>query len=401
MSLIAAPVTWHPMRIMRRAATVMTLTAICIALTACAATPAPRASSSLPGVQMKQPDPGRTAADHASQTTDDPALAAGNPNGHAYVPPSARAVTTSDPNHVVGSGTPASCTSAALVQAVAEGGVITFNCGPKPVTITMTATAKVMNTSHQVVLDGGGLVTLNGADKYQILYMNTCDASQVLTTNDCIDQQWPQLIVQNLIFEDGYSAVQQNVHTPYGGGGGGAIYAEGGQLKVVNSLFVDNRCYKAGPDLGGAAIRALVQYRSDPVYITDDTFRGGVCSNGGALSSIDTTWDVINSVMTGNKAVGWGANPAQSGTPGGGSGGAIYNDGANFNLSIAGTVIRGNEAREGGGAIFFVVDNNQGTLTIEDSALTDNPSQGFSTRGYPGIFYHSSGHPIVIHSKLK
>jgi len=326
---------------------------------------------------------------------------AGNPNGHANVPPAARAVNTSNPSHVVGSGTPASCTSAALVQAVGEGGVITFNCGPKPVTITMTSTAKVMNTSQQVVLDGGGLVTLNGAGKYQILYMNTCDPKQVLTTSDCIDQQWPQLIVQNLTFENGYSAVQQNKQTPYGGGGGGAIYAEGGQLKVVNSLFVNNRCYQSGPDLGGAAIRALVQYRSDPVYITDDTFRGGVCSNGGALSSIDTTWDVINSVMTGNKAVGWGANPAQPGTPGGGSGGAIYNDGGNFNLLVAGSSIHGNSAREGGGAIFFVVDNDQGTLTIQNSSLSGNPNQGFWTKGYPGIFFHSSGRPIVIASRIK
>ena len=41
------------------------------------------------------------------------------------------------------------------VTAVAAGGIITFNCGPKPVTIMMTATAKVVNTSHRIVLDGG------------------------------------------------------------------------------------------------------------------------------------------------------------------------------------------------------------------------------------------------------
>ena len=72
-------------------------------------------------------------------------------------------------------------------------------------------------------------------------------------------------------------------------------------------------------------------------------------------------WDVFNSVMTNNRAVGFGANPAQSGTAGGGSGGAIYTDGDNYNVLIAGTVIRRNSAREGGGAVFFVVDNNQGT----------------------------------------
>jgi hypothetical protein len=65
----------------------------------------------------------------------------GNPNGHAPVPPAGHAVSTSHPNHVIGSGTPASCTSAAVVKAVAAGGIITFNCGPAPVTITLAATA--------------------------------------------------------------------------------------------------------------------------------------------------------------------------------------------------------------------------------------------------------------------
>lgn len=63
------------------------------------------------------------------------------------------------------------------------------------------------------------------------------------------------------------------------------------------------------------------------------------------------------------------ANPAQSGTPGGGSGGTIYSDGDNYNVLIEGTVIRGNSAREGGGGIFFVMDNNVSALTIKDSRL--------------------------------
>jgi hypothetical protein len=60
---------------------------------------------------------------------------------------------------VIGDGTPASCTSDASVAAVAAGGVITFSCGPAPVTITMTATAKVVNARPKIVLDGGGRVT--------------------------------------------------------------------------------------------------------------------------------------------------------------------------------------------------------------------------------------------------
>ena len=40
----------------------------------------------------------------------------------------------------VGTGTSASCTQAALDTALAGGGLVTFNCGPDPVTITVTGT---------------------------------------------------------------------------------------------------------------------------------------------------------------------------------------------------------------------------------------------------------------------
>jgi hypothetical protein len=323
----------------------------------------------------------------------------GNPAGHASVPSAGRAVNTSRPNHVIGTGTAASCTSAAVIKAVAEGGIITFKCGSKPVTITMTATAKVVNTHRRTVLDGGGKVTLSGGGKIRILYMNTCDPKQKYTTSDCWEQHWPQLVVQNMNFADAYSGVRQTSTSDYGGG---AIFAEGGQLKVVNSGFTDNRCYKVGPDLGGAAIRALGMWTGSPVYITSDTFRGGRCSNGGALSSIDASWDVINSLMADNKTTGRGENPQAAGTPGGGSGGAIYTDGDSYNVTIDGTVIHYNTAHGGeGGAVFFVVDAGGGTLTIEYSTLHHNPSGGYQNA--PGIFDDVDQNvvqPTEIHSTV-
>jgi len=322
--------------------------------------------------------------------------AVGNPDGHAFVPAAARAVSTSHPTRVIGNGTPASCTSQAVVAAVAKGGVITFSCGSKPVTIVMTATAKVRNTVRRVVLDGGGKVTLSGGGVRRILYMNTCDPAQVFTTSHCQNQARPQLVVQNLTFAHG-NATGSDID----GGSGGAIYDRGGRLKVVNSLFTSNRCHGTGPDLGGAAVRALMQYQGRPVYIVHSTFRGGRCSNGSALSSIDVSWVVLNSVMTNNKAIGFGANPAASGTPGGGSGGAIYTDGDTYTVRIAGTRISRNHAREGGGAVFFVSDDNTGSLIIQHSTLRDNPSAEFHTPGFPGIFYHSSGQPIVVASTIK
>jgi len=90
------------------------------------------------------------------------------------VPAAGRPVDTSHPNRVVGDGAAASCTSAAVVAAVRAGGIIRFSCGPAAVTIRMSATAKVRNTSRQVVLDGGGLVTLSGEGRRRVLYLDTC-----------------------------------------------------------------------------------------------------------------------------------------------------------------------------------------------------------------------------------
>ncbi len=352
------------------------------------------------------------ATSAAAQTTATPPRAMstaampdfGNPNGHVSVPPAGRAVNTAHPNHVIGNGRPASCTSAAVVRDVAAGGIITFHCGPRPVTIVMHTTASVIKTRRLVVLDGGGLVTLSGGGKRRILYSDTCAGKW--STNDCVNQPYPQIVVQNLTLEDGYDGAHQATCTAnipkcwYGGvDGGGAIYVEGGQFRAVNSRFIDNRCYAYGPDLGGGAIRALAQYENRPVYITNDTFRGGRCSNGAALSSISVQWAILNSAFTDNKAIGWGANPASRGTPGGGSGGAIYLDGTDDNVLIAGTVMDHNSAREGGGAVFDVVDSGWGTLTFNQSQLHADTSGQFQT--FPGVYYDLDGHdraPVMINS---
>jgi hypothetical protein len=190
--------------------------------------------------------------------------------------------------------------------------------------------AKVMNASPEVVLDGGGLVTLSGEGRRRILYMDTCDPAQIWTTSHCEDQASPELVIQNLTFTDGDSSGQR-----FDGGGGGAVFARGGRLRIVNSVFAGNLCEHDGPDIGGGAVRALSQYRDLPVYVVNSRFTGNACSNGGALSSIGVSWTVLNSRFSANRAVGAGANPAQPGTPGGGSGGAIYNDGDRMTLIMA------------------------------------------------------------------
>jgi hypothetical protein len=311
---------------------------------------------------------------------------------HVRVPKAARAASTLHPDHVIGHGTPASCTSRRVVRAVARGGVITFDCGPDPVVIGMRHTAKVVNTSRRVVLDGGGRVTLSGRGTHRILYLNACDPKQGLRVRNCQAKGRPRLVVQHLTLANGNSSGRLAY-----GGGGGAILAYGGQLKIVHATFLGNRCDRNGPDLGGGAVRA--RFQADPFYVVRSTFRGGRCSNGAALSGLNVSFTVLNSRFSWNKAIGHGANPARPHTPGGGSGGAIYTDGEHYALRIAGTAMRHNHANEGGGAIFYVSNDRTGTLHLSWSTLRENVSEHFETR--PGIFYLGHGPIDLEHSIVR
>jgi len=323
---------------------------------------------------------------------------AGNPSGNYPVPTGAGAEDVSSPDHVIGSGTPETCTAEAFIQAVAQGGKITFDCGPDPLTITLNRPAKMFNTKPDVVIDGGGLVTLSGGGATRILYMNTCDPNQVWTTEHCDKQEHPQLTIQNITFIDGNSKNESEYD------GGGAVWVRGGRFKVVNSRFFNNVCASLGPDVGGAAIRVFDQFDKLPVYVVNSTFGGAAGygntgANGGGISSIGVSWAIYNTLFSYNRAIGNGGNPAQSGTPGGGSGGAIYNDGNAMTLSLYGTLIRDNEVNSYGSAIFFVTNDRTGTIHIEDSVISHN--LGGSWYALPGISMHNDTTCTVINSTIE
>src|SRR5690606_17484956 len=113
----------------------------------------------------------------------------------------------------------------------------TFDCGSAPHTIVMDQTAKIFNnTGPKIVLDGEGLITLDGDGTHRILYMNTCDQNQVWTTAHCDNQDHPRLTIQNLTFTNGNS-ISETVYD-----GGGAIWIRGGRFKAVNCTFTKNVC---------------------------------------------------------------------------------------------------------------------------------------------------------------
>jgi len=323
---------------------------------------------------------------------------AGNPDGKYAITPEAGLVDISKPDHIVGNGTPESCTSEAFLEAVAKGGTIVFNSGGKPVTIFLSETAKIFNNANpDVVIDGAGLVTLSGKNAHRILYMNTCDQALVWTTSHCQNQDHPRMVVQNLTF------VQGNSKSDTQNAGGGAIWVRGGRFKAVNCRFFNNVCGESGPDLGGACIRVTSQFENLPVFITNCTFGGAKefansGSNGGALSSINVSWTIINSLFSHNIATGNGGNPAQEGTPGGGSGGAVYNDGNTMTLTLLGSKIEYNEVNAYGSAIFFVSNNHTGNIVIKDSYIKNNIGGSWYTK-YKGISAHSDT-PIQVENSV-
>jgi hypothetical protein len=324
---------------------------------------------------------------------------AGNAEGGCAVPAEALPVDTSRADNIVGDGTAESCSGDAFIDAVARGGLIRFDCGPDPLVITLDRPAKVRNdASDEIVIDGEGKVTLSGGGQSRILYMNTCDREQAWTTDHCDNQETPRLTVQNLTFVDADSRGEDEYD------GGGAIWVRGGRFKLVNSRFFNNRCADEGPDVGGAALRVFDQYDDQPVYVVSSTFGGGEglgneCSNGGGISSIGVSWRIVDSVFSHNRAVGNGGNPAESGTPGGGSGGAIYSDGGTLSLSVCGTRIEDNDVNAYGSAIFFVSNNHQGTLRIEGSTIRNNTGGGWNV--LPGISMHEDTEQITIDSLIE
>jgi hypothetical protein len=166
-------------------------------------------------------------------------------------------------------------------------------------TITLTEPAKIFNdSSEEIVIDGGGLITLSGGGTTRILYMNTCDQELHWTTPHCQNQDHPRLTAQNITFADGNSTGEAEEIS-----GGGAIWVRGGRFKIVNARFFNNICDLQGPDVGGAAVRVFSQYNGLSVYVVNSTFGGregygNIASNGGAISSIGVSWTIINSLFS-------------------------------------------------------------------------------------------------------
>jgi hypothetical protein len=269
-------------------------------------------------------------------------------------------VDTSSPNAVVGSGMAGGCTESALDAALAKGGVVTFDCGPSPVTITVTSEKAI---KKDTVIDGGGKVTLSGGGKTRILHLASA-----------WDQKTPKLTVQHLGFTAGFTTDVPN--TKETTKGGAAIFREGGSLDVIDCQFTDNHCASSGQDVSGGAITS--QGVGDTV-IVGSAFSGNSGSNGGAVGNLGDVFTVVNSSFDGNAATGEGGNPGN-----GGNGGAIVFDGAKTTMTLCGSVFTNNSAKAQGGAVFRVAYTDEPT-TIDRCVFDKNSAD--ATVGLAGALY--------------
>jgi len=251
--------------------------------------------------------------------------------------------------HVVGDGTPGSCTEAALDAAIADTGsvAIIFDCGPAPHTIMVTS-EKVI--SRNLVIDGGGLITLSGGGTTRILKLDSY-----------FDRDYPLLTLQFLNLVNGYTADLPGTDTA---SGGAAVFRLGGSLTILDCIFENNVGPSPGQDVAGGAVYSL---GIGTTIISGSIFLNNRCSNGGAIGNLHNHLELVNSIVRGSSATGTGGNPGD-----GGNGGGVYMDGNNQTFNICGSVISGNTANALGGGVFRVSNNGVGPTTIDQTTVTDN-----------------------------
>jgi hypothetical protein len=261
---------------------------------------------------------------------------------------------------VVGDGTAASCTETALSAALADGGSVTFNCGPSPVTIPITHQTTI---KRKTSIDGGGLITLSGSSAGVFAVRGKATLS-------------------NLTFSDNIASARIPRHGAPGGGAiqnfgtltvtncgfsrnsaGSAPFVLGGAIQNIRSLTVSNSTFDGNTAGSGSSVGVGgAIYNERKLTLSNSTFSqnaaagsgGGFISAGGAIASVGTL-TVSNSTFVGN-AVGLASAD--------GVGGAIYNKGR---FTLSGSTFSGNAVGGLGGAI-----GNFRSLTASNSTFWGN-----------------------------
>ena len=168
----------------------------------------------------------------------------------------------------------------------------------------------------------------------------------------------------------------------HGGSRGGAISALDNTLTLEDSVLSGNDATDGGA-LWADGFRSTVTIRRSQLT-------GNVASRlGGAIYNEDTggVFTIEDSTISGNRANGTGSNH--------GSGGGVYFYDPDDSVLISRSTISDNIAAGGGGGIFlYNIDGGAATLTIENSTISGNTA----ANGGGVYFYKSSGSDFVLRS---
>ena len=241
---------------------------------------------------------------------------------------------------VVGTGTPASCTDAALNAALAGGGLVTFNCGSRA-TIDISGKTIAADTT----VDGGGAITMSGG-------------SPAFTIDSGVEFALHNVRIAGgiggIFAQDGASLIV--THSEFTGIIGDGPFGQGimmvgnGTLSVTASTFVGNTTgiglTSNGPSQGSATV-------------TNSTFTDNDAGNrdGGGIENVGWTLAVTNSTFIGNRA---------------GAGGGIENAGGT--LSVINCTFSGNNGQVGGGGISNIIEDGAAPVTVTNSIFSANTS---------------------------
>ena len=313
---------------------------------------------------------------------------------------------------VVGNGTAISCTTAAYAGAMAGGGDVTFYCGADPLTVVVNT--QVINTGETTVVDGGGLITLDGENLRQLfLVMNggSLTLRNIVLTRGSFPGGGA---IRN---ETGGTVVLDQVTirecaSPGGSGGaisnsgtltidrstlknnsasfsGGAVYNVGaGTVLVKDSTISDNGAMVVGGGIyqqnGGPTVLERVTFSGNQAQAggglahfgvltaTNVTFAANVAQTGGGLyAGTFATWNaLINVTMNVNRAD---------------TGGAIYNE--SVHITLKNTIVANSRDRLDTSASLNCVNNGNPITSLGFNVIGDNsciaPSVGDQTNTDP------------------
>jgi hypothetical protein len=258
---------------------------------------------------------------------------------------------------VVGDGTPASCTTAALTAALSGGGIVTFDCGATEASVYPPTDYAI---AASTTIDGGGRIALLGAGNRLFRVPDSTAPGLTLT-------------LRGLRISHG--------RCPAGGpsgvaGLGGAVWAGAGAVvTLADVLATDNRCDLPGSDQGGG----LVHVNGGTLLLQRVRAQGNGAAHGSVVHAAGADVTIEDSQFFNNLTAVRGGN--------------VFAQGGRVVLRRSS--LSWGSASEAGGVVHASFLPGEPGLTVEDSMLT-----GYVPNGQGGAVFQDGGALLISGSTL-